>query len=188
MRHGRKFCPCVGGWEVCCQLSQGKFWGACRVGCCSSLGQDVLTERLLLTGAYSRKHFKAFLKLITCFPELGLVCCDGLALAPGGLSAAGWPVRLLPEHTPVAQGMKGTDLWRGAGSYLGPLLSKFPVFLLQTPSPEETKQDLAPLHTPACRGTGVQGELWSMQPFLEGFGGYDKLLMGTKSYPSQGFI
>lgn len=52
---------------------------------------EALTERLLLTGAYSRKHLNAFLKLITCFPELGLVCCKGLNLAQRWLSAEAWP-------------------------------------------------------------------------------------------------
>lgn len=52
---------------------------------------EVLTERLLLAGAYSRKHLNAFLKLITCFPELGLVCCKGLSVAEGWLSAVVWP-------------------------------------------------------------------------------------------------
>ena len=52
---------------------------------------EVLTERLLLTGAYSRKRLNAFLKLITCFPELGLVCCKGLNLAERWLRATVWP-------------------------------------------------------------------------------------------------
>lgn len=52
---------------------------------------EVLMEKLLLTGAYSRKHLNTFLKLITCFPELGLVCCKGLNLAQRWLSAVAWP-------------------------------------------------------------------------------------------------
>lgn len=58
---------------------------------CSGDLVEVLMERLLLTGAYSRKHLNAFLKLITCFPELGLVCCRGLNLAQHWLSAMAWP-------------------------------------------------------------------------------------------------
>lgn len=40
---------------------------------------EMLIERLLLTGAYSRKHLNAFLELITLFPERGLECPKGLS-------------------------------------------------------------------------------------------------------------
>lgn len=52
---------------------------------------EVLVERLLLTRACSRKHVNAFLKLITCFPDLGLVCCKEMNLAQHRLSAVARP-------------------------------------------------------------------------------------------------
>lgn len=51
---------------------------------------EVFAEGMLFTGAYSRKHLKAFLKLITCFPESGLLCIEGLDLAQCWPSALAW--------------------------------------------------------------------------------------------------
>lgn len=48
---------------------------------------EVLVERMLFTGAYSRKLLKTFLKFITCFPEPGLLCPEGLDLAQDWPSA-----------------------------------------------------------------------------------------------------
>lgn len=69
---------------------------------------EVSVERILFTGAYSRKHLKAFFKLISCFPGSGLLCPEGLGLAQGWPGVPGkWLGLPLPEHTPVVEWMKG---------------------------------------------------------------------------------
>lgn len=77
MRHGRKFCPCVSGWEFFCWFNQDlPAVARCLQSWSPQLALvtpvDVFAERMLFIGAYSRKNLKTFLKLITCFPELGL--------------------------------------------------------------------------------------------------------------------
>lgn len=92
MRHGRKFHPCISGWEFCHWFSQGRFclwsWPP-QLAWVTSV--EVLMERLLLTRACSRKHLNAFLKLIARFPDLGLVCCKEVNLAQRRLSAVAQP-------------------------------------------------------------------------------------------------
>lgn len=85
MRHGRKFCPCVSGREFCCWFNTGQDLPAVP-GCLQSWSPqlalatpvEVFVGRMLFTGAYSRKCLKTFLKFITCFPEPGLLCPEGL--------------------------------------------------------------------------------------------------------------
>jgi len=123
---------------------------------------EVLTERLLLTGAYSRKHLNAFLKLITCFPELGLECCKGLNLTQRWRSAVAWPwaargVEMLlfaptRAHTGCAagEGHHFTERSKAPStlcSSTGPL-SPSPACLLPVPTSEEPKPYLAALRTP----------------------------------------
>lgn len=97
MRHGRKSCPCISGWELCCRFSRAGFARCGRLPLESPpqlarvTSVEVLVERLLLTRACSRKHVNAFLKLITCFPDLGLVCCKEMNLAQHRLSAVARP-------------------------------------------------------------------------------------------------
>lgn len=147
---------------------------------------EVLTERLLLTGAYSRKHLNAFLKLITCFPELGLVCCKGLNLAQCWLSAVAqpWAARAVAVAWLAVQWMKGTVLRRGArpqvrcvavwGSGVSPT---------NTQSRRDEAIPCSPVHACALRN-GYYGMSRSQcihfLRFLEA--------MSTKSYPSQGII
>lgn len=68
MRHGRKFCPCVSGWEFCCWFNQDlPALARCLQSWSSQLALvrpvEVFAERMLFIGAYSRKKLLSILKI-----------------------------------------------------------------------------------------------------------------------------
>lgn len=150
MRHGRKCCPCVsGGGCAVVQPGQVLLWSGSG-GFCGSAPGEMLARKGL-----PKKHFSAFLTLITCFPDTGLAPvlegadfsralagCHGTACAMDVSGA--YPGHAVHEgHCSIG----GSAAPSPRCSDLGPLI-KSPACLLPTPSPGGMKQSLARPCTP----------------------------------------